>query len=273
MKIGNWKKIIPLFEGIEDADIDTCNLETMDWLDYMLLFLQLKILYIAYRKNVENAVECNLWGMKEKSFFEILQDLIECSDDVDYDTIIEGLEELRYTMWNPPEDEIYLNDALTDFDWQQVENRDSRLLERFNTYPNEIIQTDWKVIAGRLAKLLSNSNFQDYDEDDLTYYVQVVKFPWIYRALSEGNAEKINPEVVVMLEEELQKVGRQLCYWGEDSFYCIEIVITTPYSYEYVPSLCMPVILAMLEEMAREACLEAGISPAMKQEEDTATVA
>lgn len=95
-----WKEIIRLFEGIEEADIEFCNLESMSWLDYMLHFLLLKILHIVYLRNVENAIESNLWGMKG-TLQNVLQAFIDCSDDADYDTLIEGLEELRGAIWNP----------------------------------------------------------------------------------------------------------------------------------------------------------------------------
>lgn len=106
-----WKEIIRLFEGIEEADIEFCNLESMSWLDYMFHFLLLKILHIVYRRNVENAIESNLWGM-EGTLQTVLQAFIDCSDDADYNTLIEGLEELRGAIWNPLENEIEVGDAL-----------------------------------------------------------------------------------------------------------------------------------------------------------------
>lgn len=119
-------------------------------------------------------------------------------------------------------------------------------------------------------EMLANGVEIEYRVKD-NYCIKVVKFPWIHKALSK-ELERINQEVVDMLEEELQKIDTSFWYWGYDSFYCIEMAITTTYSYEYAPSLCTPFKLAMLEEMAKEACLEAGESSATPQKESTVTV-
>ena len=45
-----WKEIIRLFEGIEEADIEFCNLESMSWLDYMFHFLLKNLAYCISQK-------------------------------------------------------------------------------------------------------------------------------------------------------------------------------------------------------------------------------
>lgn len=269
-KMKKWKEIIRLFEGIEEVDIEFCNLESMSWLDYMFHFLLLKILHIVYRRNVENAIESNLWGMKG-TFQNVLQEFIDCSDDADYNTLIEGLEEFRDAIWNPLENEIEVGDALIDFDWTS-DDKANILQETVGSCLNEISLNDRKVISEQLATILNDFDFESFENDfELNYCITVVKFPWIHKALSK-ELERINPEVVDMLEEELLKIDTSFWYWGYDSFYCIEMAITTTYSYEYAPSLCTPFKLAMLEEMAKEACLEAGESSATPQKESTVTV-
>ena len=266
-----WKEIIRLFEGIEEADIEFCNLESMSWLDYMFHFLLLKILHIVYLRNVENAIESNLWGMKG-TLQNVLQAFIDCSDDADYNTLIEGLEELRGAIWNPIENEIEVGDALIDLDWTS-DDKTNIIQETVGSCLNEIsLLNDRKVISEQLATILNDFDFESFENDfELNYCITVVKFPWIHKALSK-ELERINQEVVDMLEEELQKIDTSFWTWGYDGFYCIEMAITTTYSYEYAPSLCTPFKLAMLEEMAKEACLEAGESSATPQKESTVTV-
>lgn len=89
--------------------INSYYLNTCHWEDLLQFFIKLKALYIVYAR-LKGKIDLLPWAVEGNP----LRDAVYCSDNLDYETIGEGLMDLRWSTWNPDEcfTELDLSDAI-----------------------------------------------------------------------------------------------------------------------------------------------------------------
>lgn len=102
------KRLVEIVNDDPD-DFNSYYLNTCHWEDLLQFFIKLKALYIVYAR-LKGKIDLLPWAVEGNP----LRDAVYCSDNLDYETIGEGLMDLRWSTWNPDEcsTEIDLSDAI-----------------------------------------------------------------------------------------------------------------------------------------------------------------
>lgn len=102
------KRLVEIVNDDPD-DFNSYYLNGCYWEDLLQFFIKLKALYIVYAR-LKGKIDLLPWAVEGNP----LRDAVYCSDNLDYETIGEGLMDLRWSTWNPDEcsTEIDLSDAI-----------------------------------------------------------------------------------------------------------------------------------------------------------------
>lgn len=102
------KRLVEIVNDDPD-DFNSYYLNTCHWEDLLQFFIKLKALYIVYAR-LKGKIDLLPWAVEGNP----LRDAVYCSDNLDYETIGEGLMDLRWSTWNPDEcfTELDLSDAI-----------------------------------------------------------------------------------------------------------------------------------------------------------------
>lgn len=102
------KRLVEIVNDDPD-DFNSYYLNACHWEDLLQFFIKLKALYIVYAR-LKGKIDLLPWAVEGNP----LRDAVYCSDNLDYETIGEGLMDLRWSTWNPDEcsTELDLSDAI-----------------------------------------------------------------------------------------------------------------------------------------------------------------
>lgn len=102
------KRLVEIVNDDPD-DFNSYYLNGCYWEDLLQFFIKLKALYIVYAR-LKGKIDLLPWAVEGNP----LRDAVYCSDNLDYETIGEGLMDLRWSTWNPDEcsTELDLSDAI-----------------------------------------------------------------------------------------------------------------------------------------------------------------
>lgn len=235
--------ILGFFSMLDANDESEYFLENMNWQDFAELFFQLKILEIVSLRLNQNTGSESLHSIDQEDF---LRKMVELSDDTDYESLITGLEELRWRMWHRDcGTEIEVTAVAIEFeDREEDEAWKEEIQAAFEEeLDGKIASADRDIIVKKLAGV--SQDIYDIEE----YHISVWTFPWIHKALQKKE------KFAAILKKELSEISSGFYYNGSD-FYCIEVVATAETMYLHYPTAFTPFKLSILEKMAKEVCAE-----------------
>lgn len=273
------KRLVEIVNDDPD-DFNSYYLNTCHWEDLLQFFIKLKALYIVYAR-LKGKIDLLPWAVEGNP----LRDAVYCSDNLDYETIGEGLMDLRWSTWNPDEcfTELDLSDAIQELASEKSINvalvglkvdtattASEHLLELLSQndlvdsiaskstffrryFKGSIDPEDWIEAAEFFAKFWRE--WAEYDISEYGAALCIRKLPWIHKVLTKQELLAKNEVAFHLIQNEIDNlVSYGYCYRGKQGIYCIEMVMDTEESYEHYPSLFTPFKLTVLELLAKEIC-------------------
>lgn len=250
------KRLVEIVNDDPD-DFNSYYLNTCHWEDLLQFFIKLKALYIVYAR-LKGKIDLLPWAVEGNP----LRDAVYCSDNLDYETIGEGLMDLRWSTWNPDEcfTELDLSDAIQELASEKSINvalvglvdsiaSKSTFFQRY--FKGSIDPKDWIEAAEFFAKFWRE--WAEYDISEYGAALCIRKLPWIHKVLTKQELLAKNEVAFHLIQNEIDNlVSYGYCYRGKQGIYCIEMVMDTEESYEHYPSLFTPFKLTVLEMLAKE---------------------
>ena len=250
------KRLVEIVNDDPD-DFNSYYLNTCHWEDLLQFFIKLKALYIVYAR-LKGKIDLLPWAVEGNP----LRDAVYCSDNLDYETIGEGLMDLRWSTWNPDEcfTELDLSDAIQELASEKSINvalvglvdsiaSKSTFFQRY--FKCSIDPEDWIEAAEFFAKFWRE--WAEYDISEYGAALCIRKLPWIHKVLTKQELLAKNEVAFRLIQNEIDNlVSYGYCCRGKQGIYCIEMVMDTEESYEHYPSLFTPFKLTVLEMLAKE---------------------
>lgn len=250
------KRLVEIVNDDPD-DFNSYYLNTCHWEDLLQFFIKLKALYIVYAR-LKGKIDLLPWAVEGNP----LRDAVYCSDNLDYETIGEGLMDLRWSTWNPDEcfTELDLSDAIQELASEKSINvalvglvdsiaSKSTFFQRY--FKGSIDPKDWIEAAEFFAKFWRE--WAEYDISEYGAALCIRKLPWIHKVLTKQELLAKNEVAFRLIQNEIDNlVSYGYCCRGKQGIYCIEMVMDTEESYEHYPSLFTPFKLTVLEMLAKE---------------------
>lgn len=250
------KRLVEIVNDDPD-DFNSYYLNTCHWEDLLQFFIKLKALYIVYAR-LKGKIDLLPWAVEGNP----LRDAVYCSDNLDYETIGEGLMDLRWSTWNPDEcfTELDLSDAIQELASEKSINvalvglvdsiaSKSTFFQRY--FKGSIDPKDWIEAAEFFAKFWRE--WAEYDISEYGAALCIRKLPWIHKVLTKQELLAKNEVAFHLIQNEIDNlVSYGYCCRGKQGIYCIEMVMDTEESYEHYPSLFTPFKLTVLEMLAKE---------------------
>lgn len=250
------KRLVEIVNDDPD-DFNSYYLNTCHWEDLLQFFIKLKALYIVYAR-LKGKIDLLPWAVEGNP----LRDAVYCSDNLDYETIGEGLMDLRWSTWNPDEcfTELDLSDAIQELASEKSINvalvglvdsiaSKSTFFQRY--FKGSIDPEDWIEAAEFFAKFWRE--WAEYDISEYGAALCIRKLPWIHKVLTKQELLAKNEVAFRLIQNEIDNlVSYGYCCRGKQGIYCIEMVMDTEESYEHYPSLFTPFKLTVLEMLAKE---------------------
>lgn len=235
------KRLVEIVNDDPD-DFNSYYLNTCHWEDLLQFFIKLKALYIVYAR-LKGKIDLLPWAVEGNP----LRDAVYCSDNLDYETIGEGLMDLRWSTWNPDEcfTELDLSDAIQELASEKSINvalvglvdsiaSKSTFFQRY--FKGSIDPKDWIEAAEFFAKFWRE--WAEYDISEYGAALCIRKLPWIHKVLTKQELLAKNEVAFHLIQNEIDNlVSYGYCCRGKQGIYCIEMVMDTEESYEHYPSL------------------------------------